>query len=128
VDPIAVTNDLEFLAAEAAELLEAPALRSVQELKACREWFYSAHCSLRGFLHHGGTGHLATWIVAYLRDLEIDPETVRKNGLLAYKGDTLATADREQLEEWESVVCERHRAAIWLVGEEPLYTELSVDT
>jgi hypothetical protein len=127
VDPIAVTNDLEFLAPEAAELLAEPTLRSATELQACREWFYDAHCELGGFLRHGGAGHLATWIIDYLRVLEIDPQTVMANGFLAYKGRALATVDRKELKEWESLICERHRASIWLVGTYPLYTELPVD-
>jgi hypothetical protein len=127
VNPIDVTNGLEFLAPEAAELLAAPTLRSAAELQACREWFYDAHCTLGGFLRHGGDGHLATWIVDYLRALAIDPQTVMVNGLLAYKGSALAEADRKQVQEWENLICERHRASIWLVGEYPEYTELPVD-
>ena len=50
------------------------------------------------------------------------------DGGLAFEGKPLAEADRERLEDWESVICERHRAAIWLVGEEQPYTEISVDT
>lgn len=128
VDPIAVTDALDFLNPDAAELLKAPALRDLAELKAAREWFYDVHCSLRGFLHHGGDGCLASWIGDFLKILAIDPNAVMVEGCLAVDGRSIVSADRERLIEWENAICERHRAAIWLAGEYPVYTELPVDT
>ncbi len=128
VSGIKVTNALDFLAPDAEELLASPTRREAAELEAAREWFYDVHCTLRGFLHHGGDGHLATWIGDYLTILGIEQSAVGVKGILAFKGIPLPDADRKELNDWEQVVCERHRAAIWLAGEEPLFTELSVDT
>jgi hypothetical protein len=113
---------------EAEELLAAPVLRSAEEIKACREWFYSLHCTLRQFLYYGNDGHLPKWIGDYVDTLGLPREAVLVNGSLAFDGAPLAEADREDLEEWEAVIRERHRAVIWLKGSEEPYTEISVDT
>ncbi len=128
VGPVAVTNALDFLSPDAAELLASPELRPAEELKAAREWFYDVHCTLRGFLHWGGDGHLASWIGDYLAVLKIDPAAVMAGNGLAYKGKPLADADLAELEEWEHVVCQRHRAVMWLEGSDEPYTDISVDT
>jgi hypothetical protein len=128
VDPIAVTNSLDFLFPDAADLLAAPTLRPAEEIKAAREWFYDIHCSLRGFLHHNGDGHLAYWIGDYMKILGLKRKSVMVGKGLAFEGRPLAEADRTRLEQWEPVICERHRASMWLVGDEDPYTEISVDT
>jgi len=128
VDAIEVTNALDFLSPDAEDLLASPTRRDAPELEAIREWFYDAHCSLRGFLNHGGDGHLASWIGDFLRILKIEQSAVSVKGILAFKGNPLPGVNRTKLKDWEHVICERHRAAIWLVGEEPVYTELPVDT
>jgi hypothetical protein len=128
VDPFAVTDALDFLSPAATRLLAAPRLRGHAELEAAREWFYDVHCALRGFLHHGGSGKLATWIGQYLALLGIEPQTVMGEGHLLLDGEPVGDASPERLEGWECVVSERHRASIWLAGEYPLYTELPVDT
>lgn len=129
VDPIAVTNALDFLSPDAADLLAFPRLRSKKKRQAVREWFYDVHCTLRGFLYHGGDGHLATWIGEYLNILGIDPkEVMTEDCYLLFRGRRLQHAETDELENWEWIIRERHRAAIWLVGEDPLYTEISVDT
>jgi hypothetical protein len=128
VDPVAVTNDLDFLHPDAEKLLEAPTLREAAEVESVREWFYDVHCTLRGFLFHNGDGHLDEWIGQELAVLALDPKTVQCGRFLIFEGCPLQQAEREQLQEWEWIIRERHRASIWLAGEDPLYTELSVDT
>jgi hypothetical protein len=127
VDAIAVTNALQFLDPDAETLLISPTVRDQAEPQAAREWFYDLHCKLGGFLRHGGDGRLASWIGDYLAILGIDPKLVMHDGRLTVDGKPVGEANRRRLEEWESVIRERHRATIWLVGEQPLYTELSVD-
>jgi hypothetical protein len=128
VDPIAVTNALDFLDPGAARLLRSPTLRPPAELAAAREWFYDIHCTLRQFLFYQGDGHLADGIGQYVNRLGLDPDAVLFEGGLAIDGGPLARAGRERLEVWEWAIRERHRAAIWLRGEYALYTELPVDT
>jgi hypothetical protein len=128
VDPIAVPNALDFLHPDAEKLMKKPTLRDAAQLDAAREWFYDAHCTLRGFLNGNGDGHLAEWIGLYLAKLGLASKAVKYGRSLRFAGRPLREAEREDLEEWEWVIRERHRASIWLVGEEPLYTELPVDT
>lgn len=128
VNPIAITDALDFLDPSAQQLLESPSLRDPAQLKASREWFYDLHCTLRGFLNHGGNGQLSSWIGQYLAVLELPPKQLM-SGLFPLVDDVpLIEASRDRLEAWENIVCERHRATIWLVGEDPLYTGLTVDT
>jgi hypothetical protein len=128
VDAVAVTNCLDFLDEDAKQFLTSPTLRDQTELQAAREWFYDVHCTLRGFLNRRGDGRLASWIGDYLSVLGIDPTTVMQEGRLAVDGNPVTATNVERLREWEWVICQRHRAVIWLEGRYPLYTELSVDT
>jgi hypothetical protein len=47
---------------------------------------------------------------------------------LAIGGEPIFQADEQAVQACEHIVRERHRAAIWLVGESPIYSELPVDT
>jgi Domain of unknown function (DUF4272) len=123
-----IVEAVAFLSDDAVELLTSPKLRSVVQIEACREWFYDVHVSLRGFLFHGGDGNLATWIGQYVNTLGLSRESVVIEGGLVFEGSPLSGADRARLEEWEAVICERHRAAMWLAGTDEPYTEISVDT
>jgi hypothetical protein len=128
VDAIAVTDALDFLHPDAAKLLATPMLRSPDELKAAREWFYDVHVRLRQFLNRGGDGRLAPWIGQFVDALGLDRAEVMAGDELAFRGKPLADADRDEVSEWEHVVCERHRAVMWLEGDDDPFTEISVDT
>jgi hypothetical protein len=79
-------------------------------------------------IHYDGSGALAGWIGDYLQILDLEPHLVMQNGFLLLDGKPLAESQQARTEDWEAIICQRHRAAIWLVGEEPVYTELDVDT
>lgn len=128
VDPFDVTDSLCFLDESAKELLGSPYMRGSAELKAAREWFYDLHCTLRGFLHYRGKGRLAPWIGHYLEVIGLPAENIMRDGGLLFDGKPLVDSERGHAERWETIVCERHRATIWLAGEQPVYTELTVDT
>jgi Domain of unknown function (DUF4272) len=128
VDAIAVTNALDFLHPDAAKLLKAPKLRSPDELQAAREWFYEVHVRLRQFLNRGGNGRLAPDVRQFIDALGLDRAEVMAGDGLAFRGKHLADADRDEVSEWEHVICERHRAVMWLEGDEEPFTEISVDT
>jgi hypothetical protein len=50
-------------------------------------------------------------------------------GDLRVAGVEIAAADEDKIGQYEWSVYERHRAAIWLAGEEgPLYSQVPVDT
>lgn len=128
VDPIEVTNSLDFLDAGAHQILGAPRLRDAAELHAAREWFYDVHSTLRSVIHYGGTGRLPHWIADYAQVLGLAPDCVLRDGFLLLDGKPIAESHDTRAKAWEEVICERHRAAIWLLGEHPVYTELNVDT
>jgi hypothetical protein len=128
VDPFEVTGNLGFLDPSAEDLLKSPKLRPLRELKAAREWYYDAHCTIRGFLNHGGDGHLAEWIDDFPAILDVKPQSVMVDRILAVDGRPLHEISRGRVQECEWVIGERHRGTIWLVGEYPSFTELPVDT
>lgn len=127
-DAIAVTDSLLFLDCKATKLIDRARIRSAGQIEACREWFYDLHVTLRQFLFHGGTGRLAAWIGRYTGRLGLKSGVVRSERVLLYQQRPLAESPRQQLIEWEWVVRERHRAAMWLAGTDEAYTEISVDT
>jgi Domain of unknown function (DUF4272) len=128
VDPIAVTDGLGFLDPDAGKLLNAPSLRDREDLMAAREWFYGVHCTLRIFLRGDGASREAEWITSYTDRIGLAQNEILEDGWLLFRGSRFEVAPRDQLEDWESVVCERHRATMWLEGSDEPYTEISVDT
>ena len=128
VSPVAVTDALDFLAPDLGEWLADPPLRTREELRACREWLYDLHVTLRQFLHYGGDGRPADWVPQYLNVLGIDPASVMADGVLTIDGVPIDQVPTPRVQECEWVVCQHHRASIWLVGTYPLFTELPVDT
>lgn len=129
VDPYELTDSLAFLAEEAAEIISSAELHPRVELDACRELLYALHCRLREFQRQKKARSIAHWIEpTWLESLGVESPIGPTDDLRV--GDVeIAAADEEKVNQYEWAVCERHRAAIWLVGEEgPLYSEFSVDT
>jgi hypothetical protein len=129
VDPYAVTDALDFLGDEAANLLRLPELRTAPELQACRELLYDVHCRLRGYLREASRKDITAWIdKEWLDLLHLDADRLIMDGDLAVAGKPIFRADKQSVQACEHIIRERHRAAIWLIGEYPLYSELPVDT
>lgn len=129
VDPYAVTDSVDFLSEDAAELIRSPELRTASELHACRELLYAIHCRLRGYIREESREGFSTWIESeWLSTLHIDAEHLVQDNDLAIAGNPIAGVDMKNVQACEHIIRERHRAAIWLVGEYPLYSELPVDT
>jgi hypothetical protein len=116
VDPYELTDSLMFLAEEAAEIISSAELRPRVELKACRELLYAIHCRLREFQRSKEGRSIAHWIEpTWLETLGIESPLGPTGDLRA--GDVeIGAADEKAVNEYEWAVCERHRAAIWLVG------------
>ena len=132
VDPIVVTDALDFLSPDSGEFLASAALRPRKQLDAAREWFYDIHCTLRGFLHRNNGGSLPDWMPEQLSILGFDPNSsqsvVMIGNDLAFRSKPYTEAGLKALQEWESIINERHRAVIYLEGTDEPYTEISVDT
>ena len=129
VDPYELTDSLAFLTEEAAEIISSAELRPRAELEACRELLYAIHCRLREFHRQKKARSIAHWIEpTWLETLGIESPLGPMDDLRV--GDVeIAAADETTVKQYEWAVCERHRAAIWLVGEEgPLYSGFPVDT
>jgi hypothetical protein len=129
VDPYELTDSLMFLDDEAGVVIQGAQLRPRPELDACRQLFYAIHCRLREFQRRRTARNIANWIeAAWLETLGVvsplGPTSDLRVGELE-----IADAEEEIVNQYEWAVYERHRAAIWLVGEEgPLYSQVPVDT
>lgn len=129
VDPFELTDSLMFLDAEAGAIIQNATLLSHAELAACRELFYAIHCRLRDFQRHKEAKEIAHWIEpGWLDALRIE-SPLGPTGDLRVGDVEIADAKDNKVNEYEWAMCERHRAAIWLAGEEgPLYSRVPVDT
>jgi hypothetical protein len=129
VNPFQISGNLGFLNEKAAAVIKSAKLRPAKELSACRELLYALHCRLREFPRNNSAKNIKDWIEpTWLKALGIDSPLGSKHDLKI--GDVeLSMADEENIQLTESIICGRHRAIIWLVGEGgPLYSEVSVDT
>jgi hypothetical protein len=129
VDPYEVTDAVALLNPDAADIINSADLRTRKELTACRELLYAIHCRLRQFNRDRSLHDIAHWIESdWLQTLGID-NVLASTGDLAVNGVPLAESLESAWRSCESVTFERHRAAIWLIGEYgPIYSEVSVDT
>jgi len=129
VNIYAVADAVWFLDKKAAEAMATAELRSLSELDACRELLYAIHVRLREYARNQVANSFTprterSWLdaVGYtLTDL-----TAHDN--LAVDGKPIVQVTEERLREVLSITSERHRAIIWLMGEQPNYAEITVDT
>ncbi len=129
VDPYELTDSLAFLDEEATNVIQSAELRPRAQLKACRELFYAIHCRLREFQRQKKARSIAAWIEpTWLETLGIE-SPLGPAGDLRVGGLEIGDVDEGKVNQYAWAVNERHRAAIWLAGEEgPLYSGFSVDT
>ena len=128
-DPYEVTDAVGFLADDAAEFATTASLRSKNELEACRELLYAIHCRLREMARKGHRIDFDKWIEPeWLALLKIDEPRLVIEDDLAIHDQPLSRIDKHTLWLCESIIRERHRAAIWLIGEHPAYYGFSIDT
>ena len=129
VDPYEVADSLDFLSEDAADLITGAALRSSEELEALREVLYAVHCRLRDWMRHRKPKDITSWIEPeWLGVLGMEADALLAGSDLKVGGQAVHEAGTERMHECECITRERHRAAIWLVGEYPVYGETPVDT
>ena len=130
MDPFAVTDSLKFLSDDVGDLLANARLRTPGELHACRELMHAVHCRLRDFLRNGEPKDFSTWLDDdWLTTLGLSGRGLIADGDLGIEGKPLATVPSESVKRCEWATRERHRASIWLIGEEhPSYWDWGVDT
>ena len=128
-DGYAVTDAFWFLDEVAAELIIIGKLRSQDDLDACRELLYAIHVRLRQYARNRVPDNFAFWIEkSWLDALGYSITDLTAQNDLAIDGKPLNQVTEERLQEVLSITLERHRVIIWLMGEQPNYTEITVDT
>jgi len=129
VDPFRVAETLGFLWDEAASFVRHAQLRGREQCNAYRHLVYAIHCRLREAEARPHRSDLGSWIQpVWLRALGLARNSPLVEGDLAIAGEPLHRVDAATIHGCEEIVRERHRAAIWLVGEDPGYWSLTTDT
>jgi hypothetical protein len=129
IDPYVVTDELFFLADDAGEVIDSAELRSLHDLEACRELLYAIHCRLRDFDRYRERKDFTKWIEPqWIDTLGVDATHLFVDADLAVNGQSIAEAPQPRVENCEEITQERHRAIIWLSGEQPIYHLTTTDT
>jgi hypothetical protein len=121
-DAPAVAEALGFMEPEGLDLLKAAKLRTLSELEEMAGQMYLLHVRLRQAYEGSGSKNAAQ----LAKDLGIDVTNLDlvENDLVV--GDVrLTSAPKDLVRMTISTVVERHRAANWLLGENPVYSEVS---
>jgi hypothetical protein len=128
VDPFDLTASLGFLEEDARALVDRAELRSIDELRACREVLYAIHSRYAQRRRTRRRIDFTRWIEPeWLALLYIDRSTFLACGDLAVDGEAIEDADDSLVRVGEWIAQRRHQASIWLVGESPIYTETPAD-
>ncbi len=129
VDLYAVTDAVWFLDDAAQDVVASAELRGPAELDACRELLYAVHSRLRDFARNKHHEDITRWIEkSWLDLLDLDASAIIVNDDLAIDGKTISEVETSRLQEFESIICQRHRAIIWLLEGPERYSEVTVDT
>lgn len=129
VEPFKVAEMLGFLWDEAAQYVRYAQLRGRTELKAYRELVHVIHGRLREAEQHPRRDDFGSSIQPpWLRALGMTRTSPVVEGDLAIDGQPLSRVEPSLVRTVEEINHERHRAAIWLVGQQEGYWTLSVDT
>jgi hypothetical protein len=121
VDPIAVTDSVLFLNDNAERLIDPSRMKDAATLSDAREFLYAVHCRLRQFLRDptAMTNFAGRVEPTWLDRLGVEPDRLIVAGDLGLQAEPLSQVEERVVREIEHAVCERHRAIIWVTGEEP---------
>jgi len=129
VDIYAVADAVWFLDRKATEVVAAAKLRSPSELEASRELLYAIHARPRQYARNKVPNDFTVWIEkSWLDSLGLAFADLTAQNDLVIDGNPIDQATQERLQEVLSITLERHRAIIWLFGEQTGYSEITVDT
>jgi len=129
VDSYAVADAVWFLDDAAQEVVAHAELRGSAELDACRELLYAVHSRLRNFARNKHHKDITHWLEkSWLDLLNLDASEIIINDDLAIDGKAISEVETSRLQEVQSIICERHRAIIWLLEGPASYSEVTVDT
>lgn len=128
VDPHDVAWPLGFLDADALAREGGAELRGEREIDTFLARQLAVHWRLREYAQRPGPMDFASVVAngGWAR-LDID-DAALADGDLAIDGDSIDRAEPARIERCTSIACERHRAASWLAGSGPLYSNAGTAT
>jgi hypothetical protein len=128
-DQFEVTALVGLLQEDLLQILTDATLRSPETLSACRELTYALHFRIREFRRTRAARDFVFWIDPEgMKLLSVETDAFIADGDLSFDGRPISSVAPQALERYERIVRERHRAAIWLIGGEPAYSKVVVDT
>ncbi|WP_395736659.1 DUF4272 domain-containing protein [Prosthecobacter sp.] len=128
VDPKEVTDSIDFLHPDAADILEEIELESAEEIEAEASKAFAVHWRLRQFQMDGRRLDFAKFAeTAWFGPLNIEGIAL-EDGDLAINGMAISKASAEQLASAMSIARERHRAFNWLLGHAEIYSDVDPST
>lgn len=125
VVPVEAAESVGFLGDSPVELA---ALRPESEIDAMEQHLLALHWRLRDFRLRP----VAMDFVEFVRncrwaELSVDPEALVE-GDLCIDGFRIDRADPERVRECGSIAQERHQAINWLIGDNPIYSQVETNT
>lgn len=122
-DAPAVAEALGFMEPEGLEMLKSPKLRSKPEREELARQLYLIHMRLRQAYDKEPSSRNAAQLAIELKVNPVDLDLVDDD--LAISNVPLSEVPSEVIRYTISTVAERHRAANWLLGDNPAYSEVS---
>lgn len=113
---------------EASRLLAAPRLRAQGELEHMADLYLMLHWRLREYrlrpqpLDFAAFTRNCQWAMMPIESVDVIDND------LALRGQPISEVSNEVIHECLSCAQERHQAANWLLGQEPVYSEVTTDT
>ncbi|MBJ6980263.1 DUF4272 domain-containing protein [Luteimonas sp. MC1782] len=127
-DPNDLAGPLGFLDTRALEALEAASLRPEHEIDSFLARQLAVHWRLREYaLRPGPMDFAAVVATGGWARLDIDAAALIDRDL-AIDGDPIDRAASDAISRCTSIASERHRAASWLAGADPLYSNVETIT
>lgn len=127
-DPGCVATSLGFRERPERTVLAAPSLRPHEDLQRTAATLLTAHWRLREFSRRPKALDFAAYVArCEWADLRLD-ELELVDGDLALDGTPLTACDARTRSHVTSIVRERHRAANWLLGDAPSWSDVTTDT
>lgn len=126
VDPTEISFQLGFLTDEARRIIASHKLRSSAEIDTLAEKLFALHWRMATFARTQARMDFAAFARGEGSDLgPLDlGDTPLVGGDLAIKGRPLFLADEADWRVVQNIAVERHRAANWLLGYAPLYSQV----
>jgi len=127
-DPFDIASSVGFLSDRSTTVLEKPSLRRREEIAHWANTYLTIHWRLRQHsidpapLDFEGYVSRCTWGPLTLAEVDLI------EGDLAVRGKRIDRISEDWSRTAQSIAVERHKAFNWLLGFEPVYSEVSTDT